>query len=217
MSAKTAPKPKKRRRRPPKPRPQPRYNGKHPGGRPPLYDPDKNKAVGALCALGATDNDIADFLEVDPVTIWRWKGEYPEFCKLLTRGKELADDMVHQRLFSRAVGYSHSATKVFMPSGAEKPVYAPYIEHIPPDVTAQIFWLKNRRPKEWRERMVMAGDPDAPLIPDQDPKKIEIRAMFVTMLNLEAQGLLPADPKMIDVTPVGPKKANGSTNGSGKA
>lgn len=50
------------------------------------------------------------------------------------------------------MGYSHEAVKIFMPSGASAPVYAPYVEHVPPDVTACIFWLKNRRPQEWRDQ-----------------------------------------------------------------
>jgi len=39
-----------------------------------------------------------------------------------------------------------------MPAGATEPVIVPYIEHVPPDTTAQIFWLKNRRPEDWRDR-----------------------------------------------------------------
>jgi hypothetical protein len=38
-----------------------------------------------------------------------------------------------------------------MPANRSKPVYAKYIEHIPPDVTACIFWLKNRDPQHWRD------------------------------------------------------------------
>jgi hypothetical protein len=41
--------------------------------------------------------------------------------------------------------------KIFMPARAKKPVYAPYVEHVPPDVTAGIFWLKNRDPAHWRD------------------------------------------------------------------
>ena len=51
----------------------------------------------------------------------------------------------------RGVGYSYDAVKIFMPAGAKKPVYAPYVEHVPPDVTACIFWLKNRDPAHWRD------------------------------------------------------------------
>jgi hypothetical protein len=67
-------------------------------------------------------------------------------------GKEVADDRVERSLFNRATGYTYDATKVFMPAGAKKPVYAPYREHVPPDVTACIFWLKNRRKDQWRDR-----------------------------------------------------------------
>jgi hypothetical protein len=42
-----------------------------------------------------------------------------------------------------------------MPANREKPVYAPYVEHVPPDVTACIFWLKNRKPSEWRDSQQM--------------------------------------------------------------
>ena len=58
---------------------------------------------------------------------------------------------VKRSLYARAVGYNYEATKIFMPANREKPVYAKYIEHIPPDVTACIFWLKNRDPQHWRD------------------------------------------------------------------
>jgi hypothetical protein len=38
-----------------------------------------------------------------------------------------------------------------MPAGAKEPVYAHYVEHMPPDVTAGIYWLKNRDPQHWRD------------------------------------------------------------------
>jgi hypothetical protein len=49
-------------------------------------------------------------------------------------------------LYHRAIGYNYEAVKIFMPTDREKPVYAPYVERVPPDVTACIFWLKNRDP-----------------------------------------------------------------------
>jgi hypothetical protein len=58
---------------------------------------------------------------------------------------------VERSLYHRAVGYNYEATKIFMPAGHAKPVYAPYIGHVPPDVTAGIFWLKNRDPEHWRD------------------------------------------------------------------
>jgi hypothetical protein len=69
--------------------------------------------------------------------------------------KATADDLVDRRFYERAVGYTYDAVKVFMPSGAVEPVYAPYREHIPPDVNAAKFWLQNRRPGRWREKQVV--------------------------------------------------------------
>ena len=122
-----------------------------PVGRPSSYDPDFAKQAEKLCMLGATDLDVAQFFEVDVRTVYRWKIEYPEFCQALKSGKEVADDLVEDRLFKRATGYSHDAVKVFMPANASAPVYAPIVEHHPPDTTAAIFWLKNRRPDRWRD------------------------------------------------------------------
>jgi hypothetical protein len=49
------------------------------------------------------------------------------------------------------VGYTYEICKIFMPAGAKKPVIVPYLEHVPPDVTAGISWSKNRRPDRWRD------------------------------------------------------------------
>jgi hypothetical protein len=54
-------------------------------------------------------------------------------------------------LYSRAVGYDYEAVKIFMPAGAKKPVYVPYVEHLPPSDVAAIFWMKNRDPEHWRD------------------------------------------------------------------
>lgn len=128
-----------------------------PAGRPTKYKPEFVKQAEKLCALGATDVDIADFFEVDPVTVYRWSAAHAEFCKALKVGKEVADERVQRSLYHRAVGYSHDAVKIFMPAGAKEPVYAPYREHVPPDTTAGIFWLKNRRKEDWRDKIEHTG------------------------------------------------------------
>ena len=51
----------------------------------------------------------------------------------------------------RANGYNYEAVKIFMAAGSKQPVIVHYVEHIPPDVTAGIFWLKNRDPENWRD------------------------------------------------------------------
>ena len=52
----------------------------------------------------------------------------------------------------KAVGYEQEEVKIFMPSGASEPVYAPFRAKIAPDTTAAIFWLKNRKPEQWRDK-----------------------------------------------------------------
>jgi hypothetical protein len=81
--------------------------------------------------------------------------KYPEFLYALRAGKEVADRRVERSLYSRAVGCNYEAVKIFMPANRSQPVYAKYIEHIPPDVTACIFWLKNRDPQHWRDNQQM--------------------------------------------------------------
>lgn len=126
-------------------------------GRPTEYREAYAEGARKLARLGATDEEIADFYEVDVRTIYRWKNAHADFCQALKAGKDQADDRVERALYQKAVGYEQDAVKIFMPAGAEAPVYAAYKERFAPDTTAAIFWLKNRRPVEWREKVEHAG------------------------------------------------------------
>jgi hypothetical protein len=113
----------------------------------------------AMALLGATDKDLAQHWKVSQKTINAWKRDYPKFMEALTTGKEEADGRVSASLFQRALGYSHRAVKIFMHQG--KTLEHEYIERYPPDTTACIFWLKNRQPKLWRDRVenvISGGD-----------------------------------------------------------
>jgi hypothetical protein len=131
------------------------------GGRPTEYKDVYCEQVEKLCKLGATDAEIADFFEVVESTINLWKLEHPEFSESIKKGKTLADANVADRLYQRAMGYTHDAVKIF-PSGGEAedeagnkvkgPLIVPYQEHYPPDTVAAIFWLKNRQKDKWRDK-----------------------------------------------------------------
>jgi hypothetical protein len=122
-------------------------------GRPPRYNPDIHpKAAKALCAKGATIAELAAAFDVAISTIWLWKTSHPEFFESCRLGLEAATDRVERSMFERAVGYTHESTKIFMPAGATKPVYAPYLEHVPPDPRAGEFWLTNRAPDRWKHK-----------------------------------------------------------------
>jgi hypothetical protein len=121
-------------------------------GRPSKRDGIDLEQVEKLARKGWTDLEMAEFFGMDVRTWYRWKGSDPEFCHALKEWKDEADSRVERSLYERANGYSHPAVKIFLPSGAEKPVVVDYVEHYPPDTTAAIFWLKNRKPEEWRDK-----------------------------------------------------------------
>lgn len=136
-----------------------------PAGRPSSYSEEFAKQAEKLSALGATDMEMADFFEVDVRTIYRWKHDHEEFCQALNAGKTKADERVVNSLYQRAVGYEQEAVKIFMPAGAEAPVYAPYREKVAPDTTAAIFWLKNRQPEQWRDKQELEHKGQVTLTP----------------------------------------------------
>lgn len=119
-------------------------------GRPSKYDPKFIEQAGKLCALGATDKDLADFFGVAESTLNKWKLDYPEFSESLKASKAEADARVERSLYERACGYSHPSEKIFNADGAALRVDT--IEHYPPDPTSMIFWLKNRQPSKWRDK-----------------------------------------------------------------
>lgn len=132
-------------------------------GRPSAYREEYDEQARKLCLLGATDVELGEFFGVSEVTINAWKTAHPEFLKSITHGKQIADAEVADKLYHRARGYSHEAVKIFMPSGAEVPVYAPYTEHFPPDTAAASLWLRNRQPKKWRDRQEVTGADGGPI------------------------------------------------------
>lgn len=120
-------------------------------GRPSSFKTEYVEQARKLTQLGATDRDVADFFRVSESTVTRWKHVHPEFREALKVGKDAADDRVEHSLFRRAVGYSYDTEKIAINASGDV-TRVPYVEHVPPDTTAMIFWLKNRRPAEWRDR-----------------------------------------------------------------
>lgn len=128
-------------------------------GAPTKYKPEYAAQAEKLAMLGMTDAQLAAFFEVREQTINNWKNSHPEFFDALKDGKAVADANVAVSLYKRATGYSHDAVKIFNDQGA--PLVVPYTEHYPPDTTACIFWLKNRRPSDWRDKRENEDDTES--------------------------------------------------------
>jgi hypothetical protein len=119
------------------------------GGRPTTYKPENAEIARHACMLGATNETLAGRFEVCRRTIDNWIATIPEFSDAVRKGREVADEAVVGALFARATGMEQKMTKVFCYRG--QPVMANYTVQLPPHVPACFFWLRNRRPWQWRE------------------------------------------------------------------
>ena len=120
--------------------------------RPTNYRNEYAEQARKLCLLGYTDKQLADFFGVNERTINRWKSDYPEFCQSIKKGKEFADGEVVESLYKRAIGIEYE--EVELKTDGQNKSKRVVKKLIPPDTTAQIFWLKNRQPKSWRDKQV---------------------------------------------------------------
>lgn len=118
---------------------------------------------------GLTDEQIAEKLDISVASFYNYKNEHLEFLESLKKGKEVADYEVENALFKKALGYNAKVKKalkvkeVLYENGkklkeTERIEYAEDEVHIPADTTAQIFWLKNRKPNVWRDKQEIEQD-----------------------------------------------------------
>lgn len=120
-----------------------------PAGRPTKYKEEYCKIAERLALLGAIDKDLAEAFSVNEDTIYEWKKVHPKFSEALKNGKIIADVNVADRLYQRAMGYQHE--DLFITQYQGNIISQKIIKYYPPDTTAAIFWLKNRRPDLWRD------------------------------------------------------------------
>ncbi|HEV2097807.1 MAG TPA: hypothetical protein VGR45_02645 [Stellaceae bacterium] len=190
-----------------------------PTGRPSKYKPEFAEQVYRLALLGTTDPEIGVFFDVSIGAIDRWKVRHPEFRSAIMRGRMNADANVAHKLYRRACGYSHEAVKIFMPQGAAEPVYAPYVEHYPPDTNAASLWLRNRQPALWRDRIEHSGPGGEALqiqivrYAEPQPKVIEHEAQAVDSSALVAPAAVAAEeaPIYIDSSTDAARASGGET------
>jgi DNA-binding XRE family transcriptional regulator len=106
---------------------------------------------------GLTDEQIASNIGITRTTLYEWKKLYPDISDALKRGKEVVDIQVENALLKRALGYQFTEVtreRVYNESTQKHKfeITKKVVKEVQPDTTAQIFWLKNRKPAEWRDR-----------------------------------------------------------------
>jgi transposase-like protein len=122
-------------------------------GKKPLYSSDMLPIIEGLCRNGYTNKEIALKIGIAEGTIYEWIKKYPELAEVLKRTKEIVDLDVEKALLSRALGYTVTETETTTTQNNIK--VKTITKHIAPDVTACIFWLKNRQPDNWRDKQVV--------------------------------------------------------------
>ena len=105
---------------------------------------------------GLTDEQIAHNMGINIATLYAWKNKYSDICEALKKGKDVVDTLVENALLKRALGYTYTETtreRVFNPETGKAGIVTTkeVVKEVIPDTTAQIFWLKNRRPDKWRD------------------------------------------------------------------
>lgn len=129
-------------------------------GAPQLYKPEYDLLAEKAGRLGATNATLAYFFEVSVFTIEQWLRDNATFSRALHNGRSWADANVADSLYRRAIGYDNpNAVKILAnKDDPENPIYARYTEHYPPEVKACMFWLINRQPDLWREKIDKAEE-----------------------------------------------------------
>ena len=101
---------------------------------------------------GLTDEQIATNVGINVATLYDWKNKYPNIAEALKDGKDVADRQVENALFKSALGYTFDEVTKELKYD-ELVVTKVVHKEVQPNTTAQIFWLKNRKRAEWRDRV----------------------------------------------------------------
>lgn len=106
---------------------------------------------------GLTEEQIANNMGIGYSTLQNWKTKFQDIKDALKRGKEVVDRQVENALLKRALGYEYEEVKEKFEGGVltERTITK---KEVVPDTTAQIFWLKNRKPEQWRDKREVTSD-----------------------------------------------------------
>lgn len=109
---------------------------------------------------GLSNDQIAkEKIGINVSTFYDWKKNHPEIEQALKKGQAPVDTIVENALYRRATGYKTiERRKIKLPDGTAR---VEVIEkEVPPDTTAGIFWLANRKPNSWKRKQVEETRPE---------------------------------------------------------
>ena len=156
---------------------------------------------------GLTDAQIAHNMGVSHKSLWRWSKDpnaedgLSPIGRALKNGKEVADRIVENALYKSAIGYRYKETtreRTKNRAGEFEIVVTKEVtKEVQPNVAAQIFWLKNRKPEIWRDKQEIENN-DALEKLDNILDKIKSTATDVSDITDPAHDESPVDPKPVE-------------------
>ncbi|MCH5271590.1 MAG: helix-turn-helix domain-containing protein [Lachnospiraceae bacterium] len=121
-------------------------------------DPDGLTLIEAWARNGLTDEEIAKKMGITRSTLYEWKKKYPDISDALKKGKEIVDIQVENALLKRALGYEYEEISEEYGVDGNLVKRKVTVKQVVPDTTAQIYWLKNRNPEQWRDKPVSSKE-----------------------------------------------------------
>ena len=140
------------------------------------YQPAMAGIVNRLAKLGLTHRQMADALGVAESTFYKWKAEHADFRTALQLGMAVADARVVDSMHRAAIGYTHEEEVIRVLADGTV-VRVPTLKHYPPNPNLIIFWLKNRQPELWKERVEVQEQPTIALVDKQAMNEVLQRAL----------------------------------------
>lgn len=160
---------------------------KNKGGRPTIWSKDLMPKFEKLYRRGFTDAEVAEIIGVCKDTLHNWKKKYKEFFDSIMDWKIEYDERIERSLAERAEGYEHPETKFHYDKDAVwyddkdrlctgRWISVDTTKRYPPDTQAASLWLRNRKPKEWRDKVDLehSGKDGKPLVVQISSKDAEV-------------------------------------------
>ena len=137
-------------------------HGLFPSDGPGKYRPKYAELAYKMAQLGTSHKRIAWILEISESTFYEWQERHAGFKIALKAGMDLADANVANSVYRGAVGYSHPHEEIKVIG--EEVVRVPTMKHYPPNPHLATFWLKNRQPELWKEKVEIVEKPSIALV-----------------------------------------------------
>lgn len=159
-------------------------HGLFPSDGPGKYRPKYAELAYKLAQLGIPHQQIAGILEISESTFYEWQGCHAGFKTALKAGMALADANVANSVYRGAVGYSHNHEEIKVIG--EEVVRVPTMKHYPPNPHLATFWLKNRQPELWKEKVEIIEKPTIALV-DKEAMRDMYQAVLEEAATIQAR------------------------------